>query len=368
MARADSAAAQVNKVLAVDPTFVPPKTTTPAASPAPAANGASTPKAALVRRATPASVPRSPRRVVPENPLLKLAMYAFLGLMGAGFAVFLASTFSVPALAGLGVVGLGALGLINSAMQVFENSGLIAFLPPTLVNILLDWTLMEFILSDNLLRGVKEFIVQVMPIFVAGGDEATQLRALGHMRPATRRLLTQRGIVNLLSPRMQSLLLPRRLRDQLATEPPRYRLSKTDSDPSRLQRLIDSSAAHDDDDDDDNNGENAAGASQPEAAAPTLDLESSRQLFRELLADLVSRRNVEVVLTWVDPNKMRTAAAVLALAGMFQLAVSARARETLKSLITAVVLLGSLAGAAGSAGLFALWLAAKRRKKQMGWE
>jgi diazepam-binding inhibitor (GABA receptor modulating acyl-CoA-binding protein) len=333
----------IAKLIEVDPRFKVPAEA--AASPTPAK-----PDSSLTVVKPPPSRPASQ-----PNPVLNAAFAAFIALIPLGAAVFLLHTYSPSALFGLSLVGLGLAGVAGTLLKRFDESGLISLLPASVANMLLDWTLMEFLLSDTVLKSVKEFAVQVGPIFLADGDEETQLRALSHMAPRTRRILTQRGIVRLLPPRVQTLLLPRPLRERLAREAPRYRLaSKTESDPAKLVALLKPRAE-----------EGPGGGGNSNGGGGGLDMESSRELFRELISNVISRRNVEYVLYFVDPNWVRSGAAVLSLAALAQLAVSTRARETLKSMLATLMLVGTLGGAGGCAGLFVLWLAAKKRKKQM---
>ena len=365
-----------------DPRFKAPKPAAAAAAPTTTTTTAvvPAPSAAIVPASAAAAPPR-PRQQLPptsshhtpaseRDVMLLAAIYGSLALMGIGVAGFLVSTLSTTALMFLGAVGVGIAGLVGAALVMFEENGLLGVLPGGIRTLLLDSTWLEFILDDTLFREVKVVVVQVLPMLVAG-DEKTKLEALSLMTPATRRWLTQRGLVRSLPDGLRRLLLPRRVREQLERDAPTFRLQKEPiSDPATFARLIAEKDPIVHTDALSKPGENVAAIAASDAAAAEsaeLDLDPSRRLFRSLVKEIVTKQNVQFAVNAINPHVMRAASAALALATVAQLAVSRESRQTLVSIARTLALVSSLLGSAGCGGLFVLWVAAKKKQRREGW-
>lgn len=263
-------------------------------------------------------------------------------LVGIGLGGFLFVSLSWSALLFLTLAMSGIGGLIGAVVLAWDENGLLGILPQFVTDLLLNTTLLEFILDDKMLVSFKEFAVQILPVMLAH-DEKRMMEALSNMSPELRQQLTTKGMVRLLSTRMQTVLLPRVLRKQMA-QPPTYRLPDNIkvADPTILRRVV---SDHSTD----------------------RDLNSARSQFRRLFAEFVSKKNVDLILGTLDARRLQTLSVGLGLLTMSQLIAFSDSRKFLLGFIRGAILLATMSGASVSAVLLLVWIGAKQHKKQMGW-
>lgn len=281
-----------------------------------------------------------------SNAMLGPAIAGCAFMIGIGIGGFLFTILSWTALGFLGMAFAGVVGLVGSMLVSWDERGLLGIMPRFATTLLLETTLLEFLLEDRMLVEMKQIIVQVLPALLAN-DEKKMLEALSHMSSNLRQNLTTKGMIHLLTPKTQRILLPRVLRQQIMNQPPTYRLPPAiaaGTNVSALRRVVSEGNEND---------------------PPRLD--SSRELFRNLFAEVVSKKNVEFVLNVIDPNRLKPISAVLGSIALLQLIVSRESRKILIGFIRACILLGSLFGAGACGGLVLIWIGAKRRQKKMGW-
>lgn len=278
-----------------------------------------------------------------SNVMFMPALLGCAAMVGLGVAGFLFTTLSWTALffLGLSIAGIG--GLVGSILLMWDEHGLIAILPSFLHKILFDMTLLEFIIEDKFLVEVKAVITQILPTFLAK-DEAKMYATLSAMSPRLRQVLTTKGMVRMLSKQTQRILLPRVVRQQLLTQPPSYRLPPgINTDPGKLVQAVNQGKPSD----------------RP-------DLDRARELFSQMFAEVMSKRNTEMILAWLNPKVLQKVAMGLSAATLVQLAISSESRKFFVGFVRGLLLLVSMVGAGASGGLFLLWAFAKRQQKRLG--
>jgi diazepam-binding inhibitor (GABA receptor modulating acyl-CoA-binding protein) len=279
---------------------------------------------------------------VSSNSLFKPAIAGCGMLIAVGMAGFTFTVLSWTALFFLSVAIAGLAGVIGSIMLVWDENGLLPLLPEYYKTLLFDSTILELLVEDKFFAEVKEMMIQVLPAFLAK-DEVKMLEALSHMSPRLRQKLTTRGLVRFLSPMSRRILLPRALRRKILESPPSFRLPNAIKvDEVKLQQVV---------------------TQGKESDPPKLDL--SRELFRSLFSEVVSKNNVELVLSTLNPKRLRFVITMFSAATLAQLAISSESRRFFISFVRAAILLLSMGSASVSAGLLLLWITAKRWQKRL---
>eukprot|EP00512_Aurantiochytrium_limacinum_P013026 CAMPEP_0171567684 /NCGR_PEP_ID=MMETSP0961-20121227/1305_1 /TAXON_ID=87120 /ORGANISM="Aurantiochytrium limacinum, Strain ATCCMYA-1381" /LENGTH=431 /DNA_ID=CAMNT_0012121649 /DNA_START=370 /DNA_END=1666 /DNA_ORIENTATION=+ len=150
----------------------------------------------------------------PLKPAPNSSPSAFLLTVVAGLAVsaigvcgFLMSTLSPTALTFLMLIVAGLMdGHRGGFAALLDANGLIALYPNIMQRILLDKTLVEVILEGTIMTRIRNFMTEVYPLIYCKTEE-DRLEVLSNMSDRTRKLMTTRGVVNLLPAWQQRLTL-----------------------------------------------------------------------------------------------------------------------------------------------------------------
>lgn len=247
-----------------------------------------------------------------------------MGMFGSGLGGFVLSILSWNALVCLAFALLGLGGMLGSLLMYVDTHGLISMLSPSFKQMLLETTLLEFLLDDSMSR----LLQQLAPVFLLDRDDARMKLALANLSPSTSRLLTQRGLVHSLPRFVQHLLVPSGAREVLLTSPP----------PTRELPVF-----------------------RPVAAEDEAKLDAAKQLSSKLVREKVDQ-GLRGVFTPQTAKLLEMASVSLASATVLQLLFSSSNRAFLASFVRALVLMGSMAGSglAAALALLAKVLLAKR--------
>ncbi|KAH9260248.1 hypothetical protein BASA81_001417 [Batrachochytrium salamandrivorans] len=247
-----------------------------------------------------------------------------MGMFGGGLSGFVLSILSWNALMCLGFALLGLGGMLGSLLMYIDTHGLISMLPSSFKQMLVETTLLEFMLNDSLSRLVQ----QLAPVFLLDRDDPRMKLALANLSPSASQLLTQKGLVHSLPRFVQNLLVPSGAREVILTNPP----------PMRELPVF-----------------------PPVAAEDEAKLDAAKQLSAKLVKEKVDQ-GLRGVFTPKSAKLLEMASVSLASATLLQLLFSSSNRAFLASFVRALVLMGSMAGSglAAALALLAKVLLAKR--------
>mmetsp|Transcript_23766 Transcript_23766/g.44118 ORF Transcript_23766/g.44118 Transcript_23766/m.44118 type:complete len:425 (+) Transcript_23766:235-1509(+) len=263
---------------------------------------------------------------------LTASFCTFLLLVGVGG--FLRTTLSDSALGYLGLVISGVFGIGFAIIQLVDDYGLIALYSPTLRRVLLERTLVEVILDGTIMQKFNDFITEISPVFYCKTPE-DRVAALQNMSEKTRRLMTTKGVVNVLPTWQQKLLLSRhealRQRQRCADDKVAFR-------PALSQGL---------------NGSPAPLRTKPE-------LEAQRVLASKLLRKSILDRIAKSLVSSINPEFCAGASAAMVVSLALQLKLSPHARRVFAAYVRSSALFGSSAAAVSCAVLVFLHHIASR--------
>lgn len=279
-----------------------------------------------------------------SNTMYYPAMMACIGMALMGVAGFLWTTLSNSALFFLFLLAMGVSGFVGAIALYVDENGLISFMPKAVQTVLLETTMLELVVDDVFFHDLRILMVQLMPAFLAH-DSEKMYEALSHMSQKLRQDLTTKGLLNFASPSWQRAFLPRIARHNFMTAPKQHALPSTmETDLAKLKQVLSLGDQND---------------------APNLEM--SRAMFRRLFKEVVSKANVNMVLSTLDPSKLQMGAVALSAVVLIQLTVSTESRKFFVGFMRAAVLLASATGASVSVALLLVWMGAKQYKRKMGW-
>lgn len=252
-----------------------------------------------------------------------------LGLVG-----FVTTILSPAALTYLGLAACGVVLVVGCLALQIQEHGLLRFMSPELRKMLLEVTLLEWCKDPTVGQKIAAFVKECFPVFLCQ-TEAEEAEALSNMSPALRRNLTTKGLVSLLGPGAQSLLLPRELREE------RARVARNAAE-------AEVAAA-------------AAAAAGPPTALPPPSLAGARLDSQgAFVARLLKLRRLEFLLKLLPAAQLKQASA-LAMGLLFaQLAASSRARRMVGAVGSAGALGCAVASVGTSLGLLGLRAASEQ--------
>jgi len=142
--------------------------------------------------------------------LAKLGIASLLSVSVGSFAGFLLSTLTRESGQLLSVAVAGLLSAGTLAAYTFKRNGVISILPDEFEEPLLKWDVIQtirFMNSSFDVEAVKAILTELAPLAVAKGDAEIE-RAIKNMSGFWQKTLTTKGLIGLLPPETQRLLLP----------------------------------------------------------------------------------------------------------------------------------------------------------------
>ena len=127
---------------------------------------------------------------------------------------FITSILNKNALILLGFISFCYIGFLITLLGVHRKYGLIPVLWPSLQQILLEKSLIDFLLEGNFLKSINNIIIEIKPIFYCK-TQTDRIAVLENMSNKTRRLMSTRGIINLMHPWIKKFILSNSQLNQL---------------------------------------------------------------------------------------------------------------------------------------------------------
>ncbi|CAK4694610.1 hypothetical protein LEN26_009478 [Aphanomyces euteiches] len=132
-------------------------------------------------------------------------------IVGAAMTVFLAEYFSRRIVLSLVLMGYGGWGFAYAwsvpiwrwYMYDVRQHGLVAYLPATLQDTLLRMTLLEWLTDTSFIDNMRQYFPFFLPL-----DASEQKRVVESLPSETQAMITKPGLINMLPPSVQEVLLP----------------------------------------------------------------------------------------------------------------------------------------------------------------